>query len=118
VLDRHRFAHLFLAASEAPVLEALRPYQNEDGGFGNALEPDLRAPVSQPLPVWTALTVLDESDGFDDPMGLEKTSPYEVMMVLQFLENVDDRVRAEEPCRVFLARFTWSCRRLIRLPRM
>ncbi len=28
--------------------------------------------------------------------GLEKTSPYEVMMVLQFLENVDDRARAEE----------------------
>ncbi len=172
MLDRHRFAHLFLAASEAPVLEALRPYQSEDGGFGNALEPDLRAPVSQPLPVWSALTVLDESDGFDDPMvmracdylqsvarsdggvpfvlpsagpyprapwwkteedpassllptaglaaflhkhavdhpwvevatdfcwrnidGLEKTSPYEVTMVLQFLENVDDRVRAEE----------------------
>jgi hypothetical protein len=47
---------------------ALRAYQNSDGGFGNALEPDLRAPTSQPVPVWSALEVLDEVEAFDDPM--------------------------------------------------
>jgi hypothetical protein len=68
LLDRHRFAFLFLNGSPEAVLTALRPYQNADGGFGNALEPDLRAPVSQPMPTWTALCILDEIDAFADPM--------------------------------------------------
>lgn len=68
LLDRHRFAHLFLGSSAEGVVSALRPYRCEDGGFGNALEPDLRAPVSQPLPTWMALDILDEAGSFGDPM--------------------------------------------------
>jgi hypothetical protein len=68
LLDRHRFAHLFRGGDRAPVLAALRPYQNPDGGFGSALEPDLRAPISQPQPVEVALHVLDEVGALDDPM--------------------------------------------------
>lgn len=68
LLDRRRFAFLFLDADKGAVLEALRPYQNPDGGFGNGLEPDIRAPLSQPLPTWTALCILDELEAFDDPM--------------------------------------------------
>jgi hypothetical protein len=55
-----RFAHLFRDAPVAPVVAALRAYQNADGGFGNALEPDKRCPDSQPVDVETALRVLDE----------------------------------------------------------
>jgi hypothetical protein len=69
LLDRHRFAHLFRGGDRAPVLTALRPYQNSDGGFGNALEPDLRAPISQPQPVEFALHILDEVDALADPMA-------------------------------------------------
>ena len=72
LLDRRRFAALFLDDAEgkerAAVVTTLRPYQNGDGGFGNALEPDIRAPLSQPIPTWTALCILDEADAFDDPM--------------------------------------------------
>jgi hypothetical protein len=68
LLDRYRFAHLFRGGDRAPVLAALRPYQNPDGGFGNALEPDLRGPASQPQPVEVALHVLDELNVLDDPM--------------------------------------------------
>ena len=68
LLDRRRFAYLFLNGEPQDVVEALRPYQNPDGGFGNALEPDLRGPVSQPVPTWTALCVLDEVGAFADPM--------------------------------------------------
>jgi hypothetical protein len=68
LIDRHRFAYLFRGAEAAPVVDALRPYQNADGGFGNALEPDLRGPVSQPQPVEVALHTLDEAGTFDDPM--------------------------------------------------
>jgi hypothetical protein len=68
LIDRLRFAHLFRGGAAAPVVAALRPYQNADGGFGNALEPDFRGPVSQPATVGQALQVLDEVDAFDDPM--------------------------------------------------
>ncbi len=68
LLERRRFAYLFLNGERQAVLEALRPYQNPDGGFGNGLEPDVRGPVSQPVPTWTALCILDEADAFRDPM--------------------------------------------------
>lgn len=68
VLDRHRFAYLVGTGGAEPVLAALRAYQNRDGGFGNGLEPDIRAPVSLPQPLELALRVLDEIDGFGDPI--------------------------------------------------
>ncbi|MYU47712.1 hypothetical protein GTV15_07535, partial [Streptomyces sp. SID7803] len=42
VLEQRRFAHQFLAAGADPVETALTAYANEDGGYGHALEPDLR----------------------------------------------------------------------------
>jgi hypothetical protein len=71
LLDRRRFAHHFLGESADPVVGTLRLYQNADGGFGNALEPDIRAPISQPQPVEVALHVLDAlglPDVFQDQM--------------------------------------------------
>lgn len=68
LLDRHRFAYLFLGGDGEPVVQALRAYQNPDGGFGHAIEPDLRTPTSQPTGVWAAFEVLDEVGRFDDPM--------------------------------------------------
>jgi hypothetical protein len=68
LLERRRFAYLFLDGERQAVLEALRPYQNPDGGFGNGLEPDVRGPMSQPVPTWTALCILDEAGAFGDPM--------------------------------------------------
>lgn len=66
LLDRRRFAHRFLGAPPEPVVAALRAYQNADGGFGNALEPDKRCPDSQPVDVEVALRVLDELDDAAD----------------------------------------------------
>src|SRR5262249_79046 len=68
VLERLRFAFLFRGGNRERVLSALRPYQNDDGGFGEALEPDFRGPVSQPATADQALRLLDELDLFDDPM--------------------------------------------------
>ena len=45
VLERRRFEHLFEGGPKAPVLDALRAYGNDDGGFGHAIEPDMRAPT-------------------------------------------------------------------------
>ena len=68
LIDRLRFLNLIEEAPAATVIAALRPYQNPDGGCGQALEPDLRCPQSQPVPTWSALTVLDEVGAFADPM--------------------------------------------------
>jgi hypothetical protein len=68
LLDRLRFAYHFRGGSADAVIRSLRPYQNPDGGFGNALEPDLREPGSQPFAVQHVLEALDETDRFDDPM--------------------------------------------------
>jgi hypothetical protein len=68
LIDRYLLAHLYLGGERGPVLAALAAYQNPDGGFGNALEPDLRGPGSQPEPVEVAFRVLDEVGAMDDPM--------------------------------------------------
>lgn len=65
LLDRKRFEYLFEGGSKQAVLDVLRAYQNPDGGFGNALEPDIRCPQSQPVPTEMALHVMDDIDAFD-----------------------------------------------------
>ncbi|MFI9597331.1 hypothetical protein [Nonomuraea sp. NPDC052265] len=68
LIDRLRFEALFADGPRDRVLDVLRCYQNADGGFGNALEPDLRGAGSQPQPVEVAFWILDEIDAFDSPM--------------------------------------------------
>jgi hypothetical protein len=60
LLDRRRFELLFDGGDAEPVLAALRAYRNADGGFGHGLEPDLRAPESQPAAALHAFEVLAE----------------------------------------------------------
>jgi hypothetical protein len=60
LLERHRLAHLLGEAGPEPVVRAVHAYRNDDGGFGNAIEPDMRAPVSQPVGIHTALEILHE----------------------------------------------------------
>ncbi len=68
VLERRRFAHLFEGAPAEPVLHALKAYRNDDGGFGHAVEPDMRAPLSQPVGIHTTLEILHEIGAHDDAM--------------------------------------------------
>ncbi|SNB87670.1 hypothetical protein SAMN02745831_03941 [Streptomyces sp. PgraA7] len=65
VLEQRRFAHAFLGGDPDAVETALTAYLNKDGGYGHALEPDLRGPVSQPLHTAHALSVLDSIDRCD-----------------------------------------------------
>lgn len=41
-------------------MSALAEYQNEDGGFGHALEADSFNPNSAPIQTWTATEILHE----------------------------------------------------------
>jgi hypothetical protein len=70
VLDRRRFGRLFCGGAGGPVRDAVAAYRNDDGGFGHALEPDCRAPGSQPAAAEMALRVLDEADEWDDTLVL------------------------------------------------
>jgi hypothetical protein len=65
VLEQRRFEHRYGDGDAAAVLTALAPYRTADGGYGYALEPDGRGPVSQPPHIWAALEVLEELDAVD-----------------------------------------------------
>jgi hypothetical protein len=68
VLDRRRFQRLFENGPAAPVRDAVAAYRNDDGGFGHALEPDCRAPGSQPAAVAMALHIMDETGAWDEDL--------------------------------------------------
>jgi hypothetical protein len=68
LLDRLQFAHRFGDGDAGAVVQALVAYRNPDGGFGNALEPDIRGASSQPVPAELALRILDEVDRFDSDL--------------------------------------------------
>jgi hypothetical protein len=69
LVDRHRYAMLFTDGPAQPVLAALSGYRNTDGGFGHALEPDLRCPGSQPAATLYALEMLLEAGAADSEMA-------------------------------------------------
>jgi hypothetical protein len=64
LLERRLFSFLFRGGARRSVIAAVSAYQNDDGGFGNALEPDKRTPSSQPIDQEVALRILDDV-GFD-----------------------------------------------------
>lgn len=69
-LDLARWQYHFEGGGREAVLDALSCYQNGDGGFGHALEPDAWNPNSAPIQTWTATEIVREI-GFtqrDHPM--------------------------------------------------
>lgn len=64
-LDVARWQYHFEGGSKEAVLTALAAYQNEDGGFGHALEADAWNPNSSPIQTWTATEILREIDDAD-----------------------------------------------------
>jgi hypothetical protein len=64
-LDFVRWQYHFESGSKEAVLTALAAYQNKDGGFGHALEPDAWNPNSAPIQTWTATEILREIDFTD-----------------------------------------------------
>ena len=63
-LDRRRFAAVVgeaTAETRRAVLAALEGYRNADGGYGWGIEPDLRAPESQPAGALHALEAIADA---------------------------------------------------------
>ena len=61
-LDARLFEYHFKEASKDELLEELRKYQNSDGGFGNAIEPDFRLAVSSAMATSVGLQYCVEVD--------------------------------------------------------
>ncbi len=68
LVESRLFATVFEDADPDGVVEALRGYQNADGGFGHGLEPDKRCPDSLPLDVEVAFDTLLAAGARDDAM--------------------------------------------------
>ncbi len=81
-LDQRLFDFHFGAAEIDPVIGELVKFQNEDGGFGNALEPDLRTPMSSALATSVALRTMAE-------VGVKPSSPILESTVSYLLKTLD-----------------------------
>ena len=69
LLDRRRAQLAVGDGDPEAALTALAAYRNADGGFGWALEPDLRAPASQPVAALHAFEVLEEVAPVTSPLA-------------------------------------------------
>lgn len=82
-LDLYRWQYHFEQGTYEHVIYALSAYQNEDGGFGNALEADAWNPLSSPIQTGTAVSILMET-GFN-----QKNHPLP-WGILQYLDSGAD----------------------------
>jgi hypothetical protein len=71
VLEQRRFELHFKGGPAQPVRDAVFSHRTADGGFGYALEPDGRGPVSQPPHVYLALQILEEAGGVEPELARE-----------------------------------------------
>jgi len=68
VLEQRLFSTVFEGAPSNGVVDALRAYQNDDGGFGHGLEPDKRCPLSLPIDVEMALDAFAAAGAVEQSM--------------------------------------------------
>jgi hypothetical protein len=94
LLDRRRFGLLFDGGETEAVLHALRAYRNPDGGYGHGLEPDLRAPESQPAAAFHAFEVFADLAPVTAPEAVELCDWLEAVALpdggLPFALPIDD----------------------------
>jgi hypothetical protein len=81
-LDRVLFEYRFEGASANLVTAELAHFQNDDGGFGHALEPDLRTPTSSALATEIGLRTLKG-------LGCASDHPMVAGAVRFFVETID-----------------------------
>ena len=91
-LDRALFEHRFEDAPVERVAAALSRYQNADGGFGHALEPDVRTPHSSALATGIGLKLLKD-------LGFSPAHP----MVAQAVVYLNDTILENKTAQVWRA---------------
>ena len=71
-LEKSLFNYYFNDDNSEGVIEELQKYQNDDGGFGNALEPDFRLPSSSPMATSIGLRLISDVNGLKHAEGIVK----------------------------------------------
>ncbi|MDX3233488.1 hypothetical protein [Streptomyces sp. ME19-01-6] len=102
VLEQRRFAYHFLGGGADPVETALAAYLGDDGGYGHALEPDLRGPHSRPQHAAHALRVLD---------GIGRCGGRRVELLCRYLTEIttpDGALPAHRPAPPGTAVASWN----------
>jgi hypothetical protein len=61
-LEKNYLEYRFFNDDEKNVLDELEKFQNDDGGFGNSIEPDFRMPYSSPMSTSLGVRHLKEFD--------------------------------------------------------
>jgi len=82
-LDLARWKYHFENGSNQGVLDALKAFQNKDGGFGHGLELDSLNPESSPIQTWKAMVRLEE-------IGFSDSSSEIIKGILRYLESNKD----------------------------
>lgn len=75
-IEQALFAYHFREGSRDQLIETLGRYQNADGGFGHGLEPDIRAPDSNPFATELALLICLQAGVSTDHSLLGRTVRY------------------------------------------
>ena len=75
-LECARWSYLFEDGTQEDVIHKLEAFQNEDGGFGHGLEPDISMPHSSAIATWTACQILMEVDVAPSHPVVQKTIQY------------------------------------------
>lgn len=83
-LERAIFEYEFKKGSKEAVIQALRYYQNEDGGFGKGIEPDFRLEASSPMATTVAFQILSQL-GVGHEQGMVKKG------ITYLLETYDEQ---------------------------
>ncbi len=87
-VDLARWKYHFEGGSREDVLTALACYQNEDGGFGHALECDCWNPDSSPIHTWAATWILRE-------IGSNDSEHPVIQGILKYLASGSDFIDGE-----------------------
>lgn len=82
-LDIARWNYLFETSDKQDVIKYLKAYQNSDGGFANALEPDSWNQKSTPMQTWVATKIMKE-------MYLNDKSHSLITGILEYLVSSDE----------------------------
>lgn len=86
-LDKRRFEFHFEDGTIETTLKALASYQNDDGGFGNSLEPDIRTPHT---------SVITSTGGFQILREIGATETHSIVQkgIQFFIDSYDPSLQA------------------------
>ncbi|WP_313340736.1 hypothetical protein [Sedimentibacter sp.] len=73
-LEKYLYEYHFQGGSSKNIIKELKKYQNDDGGFGKALESDFRQPDSSPMATSIGIRILSEIEETEDTKNIIKSA--------------------------------------------